>query len=193
MATCLLHFFSSFLLHQFFFFLKKIALPVLIGYCVLSWVLLMQTISVWNSANEYCNKLIENYKPFLQYDHVFVLNVPSFYKGVAAFRSSFPEAIYMRCDGSPPEKIQAISGAYQESFDDTLTSVKISGNRVEVVGPKKSTPHFCIDGWAKSYETEEYKVVFDSTRCSYLLIFKQDIPPNSAFIYTSNGIWKKAE
>jgi len=186
-------FFYVFLVSSLFFFLKKLAFPVVIGYSVLSWLLLMQTTAVWNSANEYCNKLIQNFKPFLQYDNVFVLNTPAYYKGVVAFRSGFPESIYLLYDKYTQEKIQVISGTYQESWMDTLRSVKISGNTIEVVGPEKHTPHFCTDGWARSYETKEYKVVFDPTGCSYRLTFKQDIPLNSAFIYTSNGIWKKAE
>jgi hypothetical protein len=186
-------FFYIFLVSAIYFLLKKIALPVLSGYCVLCWLLLTQTIAAWNSTNEYCNRLIQNYKPFLQYDNVFVLNVPSYYKGVAAFRSAFPETIFMKYDKYPIEKIHVIAGAYQESWTDTLKSVKKWGNTIEVAGPEKRTPHFCIGGWAKSYETKEYKVVFDSTGCSYLLTFKQDIPQNSALIYTSNGAWKKVE
>jgi hypothetical protein len=156
-------------------------------------MLLMQTISIWNSANDYCNKLIENYKPFLKFDNVFILNVPSYYKGVVAFRSAFPETIYIWHNKSPVEKIHVISGTYQESWTDTLQSVKKSGNIIEVTGPKKRTPHFCTVGWAKSYQTKEYNVDFDSTGCSYRITFKHDIPPNSAFIYTVNGIWKKTE
>ncbi|MBI4946955.1 MAG: hypothetical protein HY840_11220 [Bacteroidetes bacterium] len=186
-------FFYIFLVSAVYFFLKKFALPVLIGYCVLSWMLLMQTITVWNSANEYYTQLIQNYKPFLKYDNIYVLNVPSYYKGVAAFRSSFPETIYMRYNKYSVEKIHVISGTYQESWTDTLLSVKISDNIIEVTGPAKRTPHFCIDGWPKSYETQEYKVIFDSTGCSYKLIFKKEVPSNAIFIYTSNGIWKKAE
>ena len=186
-------FFYIFFVASVFLILKKLALPLLAGYCILCWLLLMQTISVWNDTNDYCNKLVKNYKPFLQYDHVFVLNAPSYYKGVAAFRSAFSETIYMRYNKSPVEKIHAVSGVYQESWTDTLTSVKKYENTIKVIGPKKNTPHFCVGGWAKSYETKDYTVDFDSTGCSYQLTFKQGIPSNSAFIYTSNGTWKKAE
>ena len=186
-------FFYIFLVSAIVFLLKKLALPALIGYAVLCWILLAQTIMVWNSANDYCNELTKNYKPFLQYDRVYVLNVPTYYKGVAAFRSAFAETIFMKYDTSPTEKIRVISGCYQESAADSLVSVLISGNTVTVSGQKKRTSFFSTNGgWARSYETDEYKVSFDPSGCSYTLVFKQEIPKNSAFIYTSNGTWKKA-
>src|ERR1035437_6392595 len=46
-------FFYTFLVSAIYFLLKKYALPVLIGYCVLCWMLLMQTTPVWNSAKYY--------------------------------------------------------------------------------------------------------------------------------------------
>lgn len=187
-------FFYLFLTSSVFFLLRKIAVPVLVGYVVLCWILLMKTIPVWNSANDYCNRLIENYKPFLKYDNVYVLNIPSYYKGVIAFRSGFPEEIFFKHNKSPIEKIRIISGSYEDATADSLLSVSINGDTVEVKGISKKTPYFSIDGgWAKSYDTDEYTVTFDSTGCSYSLLLKQEIPENSAFIYPSNGSWKKAE
>lgn len=185
-------FFYVFLVSALFFILKKIALPVLIGYSILCWVLLTQTIPVWNAVNERCNELIRNYKPFQQYERVYVLNVPAYYRGVAAFRSAFAETVYMKNSGSV-ENIRVISGCYQESDSDTIKSVTIKENTVTVSGPNKETPYFSANGgWAKSYETEEYKVVFSPDGCSYTLLFKQEIPTNSAFIYASLAAWKKA-
>jgi len=187
-------FFYLFLTSSIFFLLRKIAVPALIGYAALCWILLMKTIPVWNSANDYCNRLIENYKPFLKYDKVYVLNIPAYYKGIAAFRSAFPEEVFFKHDKSPVEKIKIISGSYEHSPDDSLLSVKINDKTVEVKGVSKKTSYFSTDGgWAKSYDTDEYTVTFDSTGCSYLLLFKQEIPENSAFIYASNGSWKKVE
>ncbi|MEK6614917.1 MAG: hypothetical protein AABZ32_02225 [Bacteroidota bacterium] len=187
-------FFYLFLTSSFFFLFKKIAAPVMVGYAILCWILLMKTIPVWNSANDYCNQLIQNYKPFLKYDKVYVLNVPTYYKGVAAFRSAFEASIFFKQDKYPVERINVISGCYQDFPADSLLSVRINGKLVEVKSISQKSPYFSTNGgWAKSYETEEYKVTFDSTGCSYSLLFKQEIPENSAFIYTSNGSWKKAE
>ena len=186
-------FFFLFFVYAVFFLLKKFSVPVLIGYFALSLVLLSKTNDVWSSDNEYCGQLTQNYKPFLPYDRVYILNVPTYYKGVAAFRSAFAETIFMRYDASPIEKIRVISGCYQESGADSLASVSIAGNTVTVTGQKKNTPFFSTNGgWAKSYETEEYKVSFNPDGCSYTLVFKGDIPKNSAFICTSQSAWKKA-
>jgi hypothetical protein len=187
-------FYYIFITHALFFLLKKFSLPVLIGYSILCGVLLTQTITVWNSANDYCSRLTENYRPFLNYERVFILNVPAYYKGLAAFRSAFAETIYMKYGNSSTDKIRIISGCYQESADDSLVSVSMSANTVHVSGFKKRTPYFSTNGgWAVSYETNEYSVKYDPTGCSYMLSFKQEIPKNSAFIYTVNGIWKKAD
>ena len=185
-------FFYIFLVTTTIFIFKKIAVPILLGYTILCWILLAQTIPVWNSANNYCNQLIRNYKPFLKYDNVYVLNMPSYYKGIAAFRCAFPEAIYFMYEESPIEKIHVISGCYQESIHDSLASIKMNGTKIKVNGPRKTTPHFSTNGgWAQSYETNEYALNFDTTKCSYTLSFKNEIPPNSAIIYTTNGSWKK--
>ena len=144
---------------------------------------------MWSSANKYCNQIAENYKPFLKYDKVYILNIPAYYKGVAAFRSAFAETIYIKNEKSPANKIQIISGCYQESAYDTLASVSLKGDTINVFGPKKKTPYFSTNGgWAKSYETDAYYVKYDLTGCSYKLVFNQEIPKNSAFI---SGYWKK--
>ncbi len=185
-------FFYSFLASAIYFLLKKIAVPALIACSLLCCVLLTQTISIWTSVNEHCHKLAENYKPFQKYDRVYVLNVPTYYKGAAAYRSAFTETIFMK-NNSSAEKIHVISGCYQASESDTVISVVIKENSVTVSGPKKKTPYFSTrGGWAKSYETDEYTVAFDPTGCSYTLHFKQQFPANSAFIYTSLSSWKKA-
>ncbi len=186
-------FFYIFAASCIFFLLKRSSLAALAGYAVLCWLLLSKTIAVWNADNEYCAALVQNYKPFIQYNKVYVLNMPTYYKGAAAFRSAFAETISMKYDASPAENIHVISGCYQESSADSLTSVSITGNLLTVSGPKMKTPFFSTNGgWAKSYETEAYKVSFSPDGCSYTLAFKQDIPKNSAFICTSNNTWKKA-
>ncbi|MBI4929966.1 MAG: hypothetical protein HY841_04325 [Bacteroidetes bacterium] len=187
-------FFYIFVSASFFFVLRKFAFAAMTGYAVLCWVLLMQTIPVWNKANNYCNRLVEQYKPFIKYDHVYVLNIPAYYKGIAAFRSSFDASIFFTYDKSPIKKIQVIAGCYQDFDSDSIASVKTIGNEIQVIGPKKKTPYFSTGGgWAKSYETDQYKVTFDSAKCSYLLRFKNEIPLNSAFIYAGSDSWKKAE
>jgi len=187
-------FFYIFLVSAIVFLFKKISVSVLIGYSFLCWILLMKTIPVWNETNNYCNNLIQNFKPFLKYDKIYTLNIPAYYKGVAAFRTSFDVSVYMKLEKISLEKIQMISESYIESPADTLAFVKVTNNSVEVKGRKKKTPYFStLGGWAKSYDTDEYKVTFDPTRCSYMLQFRKDIPPNSAFVYVSNGEWKKVE
>lgn len=172
--------------------LKKFSLPVLIGYVALCWILLAQTISVWTSASEYCNRLTESYRPFLKYDKVYVLNVPAYYKGVAAFRSAFAETIFMKYDCAA-DNIRVVSGCYQRSPADSVVSVSRTDSSVLVVGPRMKTPYFSSSGgWAVSYETDEYAVKYDLAGCAYTLRFKGEIPRNSAFVYCSGGIWKKA-
>lgn len=185
-------FFYLFLVAAIYVVFSKYSAPLLIGYSALCWVLLARTLPAWSASNEQCNNLTENYRRFVQYERVYVLNVPTYYRGVVAFRSAFAETMAMK-NQCPLENIRVISGCYQESAKDTITSVIREGNSVTVQGPKMKTPFFSTNGgWAKSYETEEFKVVFDPSGCSYTLIFKQEIPPNSAFIYTSLGSWKKA-
>lgn len=186
-------FFYLFLVSSFFFLLRKMALPVITGYVLICWVLLMKTIPAWVSTNSYCNHIIEKYRPFLEYENVYVLDAPAYYHGIAAFRSAFPEAIFFNYN-SPQEKIRFISGSYHDSPADSLTSVTSTGNKINVKGNHRSAPYFStVGGWAKSYQTDEYSVDFDSSGCSYLLSFKKEVPQNSAFIYPVNGEWKKVE
>ncbi len=186
-------FFYLFFVSSVFFLVKKIATPVMIGYVALCWILLMKTIPVWTSVNDYCNRLIENYKPFLKYEKVFVLDAPAYYNGIAAFRSAFSSAIFFKYN-SPDEKINFITGSYYDSPSDTLISINRTGNKIEVKGNPQRLHYFSTaGGWAKSYETDEYKVDFDSTGCSYILTFKKEIPQNSAFIYAAGDSWKKVD
>jgi len=188
-------FFYIFFVLVLFHLLKKFAIPFLIFYCVLCWFLLFQTTAVWRSVSSYCEQITQNYKPFLKkYDRVYILNVPTYYKGVAAYRSAFAETIYMKLDKSSINNIRVISGCYQESGSDTLISVSKKGNTINVLGPQKENPYFSTGGgWARSFKTDEYSVEYDPTGCSYVLLFKHEIPKNSIFIYLSNSIWKKVE
>ena len=187
------YFFSAFFVLTVYFLMKKFSMPVSIGYCFLNWMLLIQTIPALRDVNDYCNTITKNYNPFLQYDRVYILNMPTYYKGVAAFRSAFAETVYMQYNRAPAEKISVISGCYQETLADSLVSVLISGDTVTIKGPKKKTPFFSTNaGWAKSYESNEYKVDFDSSGCNYTLVFKQEMPKNSAIVYLNNVNWKKA-
>jgi hypothetical protein len=187
-------FFYLFLVSLCFSLLPKIATLLLAGYSALCWILLTQTLCVWKTTSDYCTRLIREYKPFLKYNKVYVLNIPAYYYGVAAFRSTLAQTIFMQY--KYPAEIETIAGSYYESPADSLLSVnKIDSNTFEVKGNfKRRTPYFSTDaGWAKSYETDSYKVTFDSSGCSYILTFKQKIPENSAFIYSSSEGWKKAE
>ena len=187
-------FFYIFLTACVFFIFRKFAFPFLLGVIILFWVLLAQTISVWNDVNDYCSQVIQNFEPFLNYDRVYVLNIPSYYKGIAAFRADFPKTIFFHYHKKQIQKIRVIAGSYVETSADSLLSVRIKHDSVFVVGPKKTNPFFSYyASWAHSYQTDDYTVEFDSLKCSYLFRFKNGIPKNSAFIYTSNGKWKKAE
>lgn len=186
-------FFYAFLAFAAYLLLKKIALPVLTGYILVGWFFLGETIALWSASNKHCKELTLNYEPFLKNENVYVLSIPAYYKGVAAFRSAFKETIFMNY-GSPAGPIHVISGCYRETETDTLTSVEVIGQKVTVTGPQKTTPYFSTNGgWARSYETDEYEVIYDPSGCSYTLVFKHEIPSNSVFIYANNGTWKKAD
>jgi hypothetical protein len=185
-------FFYLFISLGLFFLTEKFSGIILAAYGVLCLFLLSNTLAKWESTNEYCNSLIRSYAPFLPYEHVYVLNEPTYYQGVIAFRYDTRAAMYYAHSHSPVDKIRIVSGCYQESIHDSLVSVKRMGNKVEVKGPEKNTPHFSTGGWAKSYQTNEYSVTFDPTGCAYVLEFEKGIPPNSAFIYTLNGKWAMA-
>ena len=187
-------FFYLFFISSIYFLFRKISIPVSLICFGLCWLLLMKTIPVWISANDYCTRVIQNYKPSLKYNRVYVLSMPSYYNGIAAFRSAFKQNIFYAFNKSPVEKIEIISGYYKESFSDSLMSVKKNADTIIVCGAKKRTPFFSTGaGWAKSHETDEYKVDFDSTGCSYRLTFKKEIPQNSAFIYANGVTWKKVD
>ena len=166
-------FFYIFFTSSIVFLFKKIAIPFLAGYAFLCWLLLMQTISVWTETNAYCTRLAENYKPFLKYDKVYVLDLPAYYKGISAFRCGFPETIFFNYN-LPPEKISVITGSYYEHPADSITSACILEKRIEVKGNLRSTPYFSTrGGWAKSYQTEECIVNFDSMGCAMLSYLKK--------------------
>ena len=186
-------FFYFFISSAIFFLFRKYAMPVLLGYAMLCLILLMKTIPVWISANEYCNNMIDDYKSFLSCERVYVLDVPAYYNGVPAFRSGFRPTMNFKY-GIPLEKIRFITGSYHDTASDSLTSVIMDSGFVKVTGPKRNAPYFSTDGGqAKSYETDEFKVSFDSLRCSYQIQFKKPVPANSAFIYPSGKKWKKLE
>ena len=185
------YFFLTTLLFSIF---KKMAAPILCGITILFWILLSQTIAIWNEVNDYCKLVIGNYQSMLKYNNVYILGIPSYYKGIAALRSDFPTTIFFN-HGQPSSlgNINVIAGYYYESASDSISDVSFISDTIKVIGQTKKSSFFGYYGsWARSYETEEYKVIFDSTGCSYTLLLKQGIPENSAFIYISNGEWRKA-
>jgi len=172
--------------------LPKVVVALLSAYAILCVVLLSQTTSVWIQVNTYCNQLVESHKPFAEYEHAYLLNVPAYYKGVAAFRSAYESTVEIK-NSTPPEKINVIAGCYQDSGSDSIASVEFNYKRITVIGPKRETPYFSTaGGWAKNYENDDFRVVFDASGCSYTIFFKQEIPKNSVFLYNSKGAWKKA-
>ncbi|MBI3500687.1 MAG: hypothetical protein HY063_02745 [Bacteroidetes bacterium] len=184
-------FFYFFLASCGYFLFKNFSVVLLTAYSILCFVLLEKTIPVWISTNNYCAELVQNYQPFPRYERVYVLGLPSYYNGLAAFRSAFEQNIFYAYN-SPLEKIEMIAGYYFESPADSILSAKISDAKIEVKGVAKKTPFFSTGaGWPKSHETDEYKVEFDSAGSSYILTFKHEIPPNSALIYSSGDNWKK--
>lgn len=174
-----------------FSILKKLAAPVMLSYTLLCWVLLMQTLSAWNDVNLFCNKLITNYKPLLKYDQVYVLNIPGYYKGIAAFRSAFPETIYFKYGATNYKNIEPISTYYYESRADSIKSISIKDTVIEVIGQKKASPFFGTGGgWSKSYRTEKYAVKYSPDGSSYTVTFKDNLPAKAIFVYEKDGDWK---
>ena len=186
-------FFYIFISGVMFFISRKMAIYLQSAYAILCLALLMRTIPVWISTYEYCNSLIDNYKSYLNYNRVYILDVPAYYHGIPAFRSAFRPTMYLKYN-LPLDKISFISGSYSDKAEDTLNTVHKNGRIIQVKGHPRKTPYFSTDGgWAKSYETDEYSVTFDSIECSYIIAFKKEIPANSAFVYAANGKWVKAE
>ena len=188
-------FFYPFLVISIYFLFPKKHLFISSAYVIICFVFLIQTTAIWKASNDYCNKLIQGFHPFLKYNNIYVLNETEYYKGVAAFRSTLAENIHYKYEGYPPEKIKIISGAYQDSFSDSIIFVSINEtqNKIVVKSTPKQTPYFCTGGWPKSYLNSEYEVVFDTTGCSYEVTFKNKIPLGSVFLYINGGEWEKAE
>lgn len=185
-------FFYFFLVVIPFFLLRKAALPIVVIYVGLCFVLLLQTNQKWKAANEYCKHLIEEIKNFSQHQRIYVLDAAAYYYGIPAFRSGFSYAVNLKY-GWAIDKIKFIAGSYHDSPSDSIVSVTISQNTINVIGKQKITPYFSTDGgWAKSYETDEYRVAFNERGNSYTIYFKDEIPSNSAFIYALPVFWKKA-
>ncbi len=183
-------FFYLFLFTAVFFFLKKIFIPVSVLYSGLCIFLLSQTIPVWISANTYCKNLVQKFEPYIKYDHVYVLGLPSYYNGIAAFRSAFVENIFYAFNKS--NGVDVIAGYYFESPNDSIRSAVRKENTFSLTGRKKSTPFFSIGaGWPKPEENDEYKTTFDSSGCVYILEFKKNIPENSVFVYAAGNEWRK--
>jgi hypothetical protein len=185
-------FFYSFLsLVLFRLFRAKYRLLVS-AYALLNFFLLQKTNCVWIETSQYCHELVAHYRRYLSYDQVYVLNETSYYKGVPAFRAALPETIHYTYSNYNPTKIRIVSGAYQDSYSDSIVSVVVhqKENKVCVKSTPKSTPYFCTGGWARSYHNHEYEVVFNESGCEYELTFKDSIPANSVFIYSNKGCWK---
>ncbi len=173
------------------FLFRKYSVAVLIGYAVLCWIFLMRTTAVWAGSNDRCNKLIEGFRPFLEYETVYILNVPAYYNGVPAFRSSLPTAISMKLKKIPLEKIQSISEYYHEAATDTLRSVIRSGDTLKVQGPARKYPFFSAKGgWPSSYTNDAFSVTFDPSGCAYSLVFKKKRSSHSVIIKAVNDEWK---
>lgn len=184
-------FFYFFLVAVFFFFFRKAALLIVIIYAALCFILLQQTNQKWKLTNEYCENLVEGIRNFSGYKRIYVLDAAAYYYGIPAFRSGFCHAVNLRY-GWELDKIRFISGSYHNAPDDSLASVAIQQRKINVIGKQKITPYFSTDGgWAKPYETDEYKVVFDESGNSYTIYFKDEYPPNSVFIYAFQVSWKK--
>lgn len=186
-------FYSFFVISIYLFFPKTYSL-LLSVYVVLNIIFLIQTSAIWRDSNDYCKNLANDFAPFCKYDRVYVLNETEYYKGVPAFRSALAATIYYKYQNDQPNKIKIVSGAYQNSFNDSIIFVSIDSirNKVIVRSTLKKTPYFCTGGWPESYETDEYVANFDSTGCSYELQFKNKIPANAVFLYINSGRWKKA-
>lgn len=184
-------FFYLFVVIAIYGVFKRWAVPVSLAYAVLCGVLLFKTVALWKSTNDYCRNAIENFATFAEFDRIYVLDAPAYLHGIPAFRSGFRPAMHLRY-GWSLEKIRFIAGSYHDSEADTLRSVLIRDSLVRVEGNVRPKPYFSTDGgWARSYETEEYSVIFDSSGNSYSIYFNGKYPRNSAFVYASHGLWKK--
>jgi hypothetical protein len=171
--------------------MRRIFIPAISLYVCLSIYLLLKTIPVWIDANNCCKSIVKNYESFTKFNRVYILGVPSYYHGLAAFRSAFNENIFYAF-GKKPENIEVVAGYYCESDADTIRSVLHEKNIFCLQARKKQTPFFTTGaGWPKSFKTQEYEVKFDSSGCAYKLIFEKDIPSGTAFIYTSGNEWRR--
>lgn len=174
---------------------KRIAFPLLTGIAVLFCILLDNTITAWKDTNQYCYALLKNFEPYMDRDKIYILNLPSYYNGIAAFRTGFLESIYFKYHKDVPKKsVAVISHSYMSSVVDSISVVKKNSKDLEVSASKRKTPYFGSGGgWAQSYSNADYTVTFDISKCAYLLSFQDSIPRNAVILQVSGTEWEKIE
>lgn len=174
-----------------FFFLRPFFLPVLTGCTVLFILFLGPTVSAFQKTSDQCNRLLNDFRPLMKHEKIYVLSFPAYANGVAAFRTGFRPAVYLSHEPFELDRITIAAQHYQDSPADTIRSVHRSGDTIRVEGPVRPTPFFSTGGgWAKSFETEDIRAEFAEDGCSYRLTFNRTPPPDHVIVYSSGDTWK---
>ena len=173
--------------------LMKSAFIFLPGLVIIFWMLLNNTIPAWKETNKYCYTLLKNFEPYIHQDKIYILNLPSYYNGIAAFRTGFLESIYFKYYKDIPKKnITIVSHSYMNASVDSISVFRKNSKGFAVSVPKRKKPYFGSGGGsAKSYNTNSFTVNFDSSKCAYLLSFRDSVPKNAIILSISGTTWKK--
>lgn len=185
-------FFYMFLPLLCYVLFKKIWKIVIIGLLVISWYCLSQTIPLWSTASDYSKCLIKNFEPYLSAENIFVLNMPDNCNWIMTYRSGFPEMLDFTYGGIP-KHIQIVAGFYMASPQDSIkvsyTNKNLPQIYIESIPAKRS---FLLGGgWAKSYETERYSVIFNDDLSAYTLTFKNKFPSDTIILYILGDKWRE--
>lgn len=185
-------FVSLFLAAGTYFVFKKYAAAVLLGVVLLFGSLLERTVPAWEETNAYCNSVVKNFEPYVNEERIYLLNLPSYYKGVPAFRSGFPEAVFFNYHKNTDEKnFSVVSQFFAAQENDSVTVVRRSEKELEVTACGNAKQFFYnYGGWANSYAEREFSVDYDPAKRAYLLSFPGGIPHDAAFLYLAGTKWK---
>lgn len=156
----------------------------------LSFFLLNQTLPIWKIASDYSARTAHNFLPYAKEKKIYVLNMPDNYQWVTTFRNGFSEYLYFNQHENVMDKITIVSWFSMKTISDSV-EVKKPSNKEIFVSCKGSEKRFLLSGlWATSYQTENYRVDFDSTLTSYHLTFT-DVPSDAVFLYVSGDKWRR--
>ncbi|MBK5284502.1 MAG: hypothetical protein JJE25_03800 [Bacteroidia bacterium] len=177
----------------FYYFFSRNWKIVSFAWLCTSTVLLLQTFPLWKDAGEYCNRLANNFKPYMAAnENIYILNMPDNLNWILTARSGFESCIYLNSNMNikPPTKV--IATYYMSDKADSVIVLPLSEKQF-LVTDFNSKKKFLNDGiWASSYKTSDYKVDFDESSSSYKLTFVSP-PFNPLFLYVSGDKWRKAK